>query len=130
MAITTEEQKENPEKTEQSSAATNATPEGQAPSQPRNGETEKPEKKPWILIVAAVLLLCAGVFGFRYWSWSQVHVSTDDAEIASDLVQIAPQVNGTVTQVLVADNAMVKAGQLLVQLDPATYQVAVDQAKA
>ena len=75
-------------------------------------------------------MLIGAIYGFRYLAWARDHVSTDDAQVASDLVQISPQVNGTVTHVYVLDNQLVKANDLLVDLDPATYQVALDQAKA
>lgn len=79
------------------------------------------------LIVAVVVLAIAGV---RYWSFASSHVSTDNAAVTSDVVQIAPQVSGTVKQVLVKDNQEVKAGDLLVVLDDATYRAAVAQAQA
>jgi membrane fusion protein (multidrug efflux system) len=128
MAIKTQEEQQKEE------AGKAATPSPDA-SQPAEGganaaEAAPKQKRPWILIAAAVLVVIGVIFGARYMAWSKTHVSTDDAQIASDLVQIAPQVNGTVTKVFVSDNQQVKAGQLLVQLDPATYEVAVQQAQA
>ncbi len=73
-----------------------------------------------ILIVAAVL----------YWVSSRQYENTDDAFIDGNISQIASQLSARVTQIAVADNQTVKAGQLLVQLDPRDYQVKLEQARA
>lgn len=56
--------------------------------------------------------------------------STDDAQVDGHITPIASKVYGRVGKVLVNDNQQVKAGQTIVQLEPADYQAAVDQAKA
>ena len=56
--------------------------------------------------------------------------STDDAQVDGHITPIASKVYGRVAEVLVDDNQAVKAGQILVKIDPADYQAAVDQAKA
>jgi len=56
--------------------------------------------------------------------------STDDAQVDGHITPIASKVYGRVAEVLVDDNQAVKAGQVLVKIDPADYQAAVDQAKA
>lgn len=85
-----------------------------------------------VLIVAAVLaaFVVGGVVGLRYWHFSTTHVSTDNATLCGDVVQISPQVSGTVERVLVRDNQLVEAGQLLVVLDDDTYRASVVQAEA
>lgn len=77
-----------------------------------------------------LVLLCGAVLGYRYWCYAAVHVSTDDAALANDVIQVSPQVSGTIQQVAVQDNQLVKKGDLLVQLDDATYRDAVEQAQA
>ncbi len=77
-----------------------------------------------------VLLVIGAVFGHQYWQYASVHISTDDAELNNDVIQIAPQVSGTILRVCVQDNQLVKKGDLLAQLDDATYQATLDQAKA
>jgi membrane fusion protein (multidrug efflux system) len=57
-------------------------------------------------------------------------VSTDDAEVDGHIVPIAAKIYGDITEVLVNDNQAVKAGQVLVRIDPRDYQARVDQAKA
>lgn len=56
--------------------------------------------------------------------------STDDAFIEGHVMQIAPQVAGAISNVLVEDNQQVKAGDLLVELDPRENQAVYNQAKA
>jgi membrane fusion protein (multidrug efflux system) len=57
-------------------------------------------------------------------------VTTDDAQVDAHITAIAPQVPGYAVQVLINDNTPVKEGDLLVQVDPRTYQDEVDQARA
>jgi membrane fusion protein (multidrug efflux system) len=57
-------------------------------------------------------------------------VSTDDAQVDGHILPMSPRIPGTVLDVLVHDNQMVKAGDVLVRLDPRDYQARVDQAKA
>jgi membrane fusion protein, multidrug efflux system len=93
-----------------------------------------PARPAWVraLVVAAILMIVVvgGVVGFRYWLYASAHISTDNATLTGDVVQIAPQVSGTVMQVLVQDNQLVKEGQLLVVLDDANYRANVSQAQA
>jgi membrane fusion protein (multidrug efflux system) len=81
-----------------------------------------------ILMAALVALLCVG--GFKLCKYLQSYENTDDAEVNGYLDPISSRVNGTVSAVYVNNNQRVKAGQLLVQLDPHDYQVAVEQARA
>jgi membrane fusion protein (multidrug efflux system) len=56
--------------------------------------------------------------------------STDDAQVDGHITPISSKIFGRVAQVLVDDNQPVKAGQVLVKIDPRDYQASVDQAKA
>jgi membrane fusion protein (multidrug efflux system) len=117
------------------------------PPSPEGGEAAKdggpPQKKakkkrtgpPWykrpgivgILILAVIVIVVAVAL---IWRHSRSHVTTDDAYVDGIAEEVSPQVAGRVTQVLVDDNEDVKAGQVLVTLDPADYQVRLDQANA
>ena len=57
-------------------------------------------------------------------------VSTDDAQVDGHIVPIASKIYGEIAEVRVDDNQAVKAGQVLVRIDPRDYQARVDQAKA
>jgi membrane fusion protein (multidrug efflux system) len=56
--------------------------------------------------------------------------STDNAYVQGNVIQITPQIGGTVMAIMADDTDFVKAGQTLVQLDPADAKVALDQAEA
>ncbi|HXJ13552.1 MAG TPA: HlyD family secretion protein [Candidatus Limnocylindrales bacterium] len=78
------------------------------------------------LIVGGVVLLAAALGLFLYFHNRE---STDDAQVDGHITPIAAKIYGRVGKVQVRDNQQVKAGQVLVQLDPADYQAALDQAK-
>jgi membrane fusion protein (multidrug efflux system) len=77
-------------------------------------------------IVVAVLV----IIGIVFWWRSRGRESTDDAQVDGRITQIAARVGGPVIKVAVDNNNHVKAGDLLVQIDPRDYQVAVDRARA
>jgi membrane fusion protein (multidrug efflux system) len=81
-------------------------------------------------IAAAVVVLLLAAGGFYYWSELQKVESTDDAQIDGHIIAISPRVSGHVLQVLVEDEQVVKKGDVLVQLDPKDFQVAVAKARA
>jgi membrane fusion protein, multidrug efflux system len=96
---------------------------------------EHPRRRRWyqrrvFLIGAAAVLLLILVLGGRYWLYARSHESTDDAFIDGHIVQVSPKVSGYVTKIYVADNQMVKAGDLLVELDARDLQARLDQANA
>ncbi|MFZ9652792.1 MAG: HlyD family secretion protein [Steroidobacteraceae bacterium] len=82
----------------------------------------------------AVLLwgvpLVAIVVGLFVWGLGGRLLETDNAYLKSDIVTIYPEVEGTVQEVLVAENASVAAGQLLVKLDRAALELDVERAAA
>jgi membrane fusion protein (multidrug efflux system) len=79
------------------------------------------------LIIAGVVLLVAAFFVYRYVS---SYESTDDAEVDGHINSVSARITGHVTKLAIRDNQYVQAGQLLVEIDPADYQVAYDRAKA
>src|SRR6202050_3431637 len=80
-----------------------------------------------LAILGVVVLIVAVVGLFLYYHNRE---STDDAQIDGHITPIASKIYGKVASVLVDDNQSVKAGQLLVKIDPRDYQAAVDQAQA
>jgi membrane fusion protein (multidrug efflux system) len=79
---------------------------------------------------AAVLLAGAAWYGWNYWTFGQYLVSTDDAYVKADNTTVAPKVSGYLHEVLVGDNEVVKAGQILARIDDRDFKVALDQAAA
>jgi membrane fusion protein (multidrug efflux system) len=80
------------------------------------------------IVIGIVLLLVLGAV-FFYWRSTFVE-DTDDAQVDGNLYQISSRVSGQVVKVYVDDNQTVQAGQLLAEIDPTDYQVALDQTQA
>jgi membrane fusion protein (multidrug efflux system) len=80
-----------------------------------------------LLVVGGVVLL-AGLIGLLVYYHNRE--STDDAQVDGHITPIASKIYGRVAEVLVTDNQPVKAGQILVRIDPRDYQASLDQAKA
>ncbi len=100
-----------------------------APSVTVPATEKKPGRRKGLLIVTALVLIGAVVGGI-WWYLGRGLESTDDAFVDGDIASLAPRVGGTVLKVLVDDNQHVAAGQVLVEVDPADYQVAVESAQA
>ncbi len=82
------------------------------------------------VIVCIAAMVAVAAVGFYYQRFVAPFESTDDAFIEGDATPIAPQVPGQVVRLLVRDNQEVKAGDLLLEIDPRVYQAKVDQARA
>jgi len=80
-------------------------------------------------IVAIVIVLLAAVAVALWWR-STFTENTDDAQVNGHLIQVSSRISGQVLKVEVNENQMVKAGDLIAELDPADYQVAVENAEA
>jgi membrane fusion protein (multidrug efflux system) len=88
------------------------------------------KRKPALLAVAGVALLVGLGWGGWWMLTQRHHESTDNAYVQAPVVQITPQVGGTVLAVLVDDTDIVKAGQPLVRLDPSDARLALERAEA
>jgi membrane fusion protein, multidrug efflux system len=87
-------------------------------------------RKRWLVIVLGAFALIALGYG-SYWAIALRNTqSTDDAYVSGNVVQITPQVAGTVVGIAADDTQFVTAGQTLVQLDPADARIALEQADA
>jgi membrane fusion protein (multidrug efflux system) len=116
--------------------------ENSSPSQPDTGASvysEPPPEKKYspaerrkrrrnlIIVIAAVVLVVAGVVLWRYFS---SYESTDDAQADVHLYPVSARISGYVIRVNVNDNQWVNRGDVLVEIDPTDYQVALAQAEA
>ena len=119
---------ETTETTQEKSPTAQAAP---LPSSERDlRRTPAPAANPRLrlyLIIGAVVLVVVGVL---LWLHLSSYESTDDAQIDGHLNPISARVAGHVTKLLVNDNQYVDAGTPLIQIDPADYQVALENAKA
>ncbi|MET0273376.1 MAG: HlyD family secretion protein [Phenylobacterium sp.] len=80
----------------------------------------------WLVLGAALVIGTAGVVYLRS---AKATASTDNAYVKADATVVAPRVRGHVAQLLVGDNEPVRAGQLLVRLDPEEYAARVAAAQ-
>jgi membrane fusion protein, multidrug efflux system len=96
------------------------------PSRPGNFLQQRPGARVFLVAVVLILLV-AGFFAWRYFS---SYESTDDAEVDGHLMPISARISGYISKVNVDDNQHVHAGDVLAEIDPRDYQVAVDQARA
>src|SRR5215469_3314055 len=81
-------------------------------------------------LVALIVLSGIAVAGYITWQNLSKAESTDDAQIDGTIVPISSRIAGYVTSVMVGDEQFVKGGEVLLQLDPRDYQVAVTRAQA
>jgi membrane fusion protein (multidrug efflux system) len=82
------------------------------------------------LILGAVVVLAGLAYTIYWMTVARYHESTDDAYVASDIVQITSEVAGTVLGVHVDDTQNVERGQPLIDLDPADAHIGVSAAEA
>jgi len=79
----------------------------------------------WVVILAIIL---TGLL--IYWQYQKYYPSTDDAYIRAHIVNIAPQVTGPIAHIYVKNNQFVQKGQKLFDIDPAPFEIAVQDARA
>ena len=83
-----------------------------------------------LTLIAAAVTLAGLSWGGWHWMKGRHFESTDNAYVAGNVVQITPQVGGTVVAIGADDTDFVRTGQVLVKLDPADARVALEQAEA
>ncbi len=111
-------------------------PQSAAPARPQEKPVERPpavrrrRMGPLGWLILLVVLAAVIVGGSRLWTYLESYEDTDDAQIDGDIYSVTSRINGMIRAVYVEDNQQVKAGQLLVELDPRDYEVALEQAKA
>ncbi len=91
-------------------------------------EIEAPQSRRRGILIAAVVV--AALVALGIWWRSTYSEDTDDAQVDGHLIQVSARINGHVLNVYVEENQQVKAGQLIAELDPRDYQVAVENAEA
>jgi len=92
---------------------------------------KRQHRRRWLLRGLAIIVILAGA-GWTAWHLlvGRWHESTDDAYVGGNVVQITPQIPGTVVSIGADDNDFVEAGQMLATLDAADADVALAQAEA
>src|SRR6185312_9952081 len=97
------------------------------PQRQREDRTVTPRQRK-LALIGVPMLVIAGAVGF--WLQGGRHVTTENAYVKADITQIASEVPGRIVDVRIRDHSIVKAGELLVRLDPAPYQLALAKAEA
>src|SRR5229473_4991810 len=100
----------------------------QEPGTPSGGSWRS--LKPRRILLVAPLLLAIGALAPFAWNYLQSYESTDDAQIDGHIDPLSSRIDGTVVAVHAEDDDRVAKGELLVEIDPRDYEVAVEQAKA
>ncbi|MDO7897022.1 HlyD family secretion protein [Pseudomonas citrulli] len=107
-----------------------ATADTTQPSQNPQDSGNPRKRKVMLLAVAAIVVLC----GLGVWAWHELYgrwnESTDDAYVNGNVVEITPQVTGTVVSIGADDGDLVREGQILVQFDPNDAEVGLQSAQA
>jgi len=92
------------------------------PSEAKNGSSAR---KRWLAIVGGAFAVIGIAYG-AYWALVlRYEQSTDDAYVSGNVVQITPQIAGTVVKIAAEDTQFVKAGAPLVELDPSDAKIAL-----
>ena len=76
-----------------------------------------------IVLVAIIAVL------LKYWDYV-VNPWTRDGQVRAEVIQVTPRVSGPIVALAIKDNQFVKAGDLLFEIDPRTFAVSLDQARA
>ena len=81
------------------------------------------------LATGAIVLIAVLVVLLKYWDYV-ANPWTRDGQVRAEVIQITPRISGPIVQLPIRDNQFVKAGDLLFEIDPRTFQAAVNQARA
>ena len=104
-------------------------PPGPPPATPESTRRNGPRRLRYVVLIALLAAAAIGG-GVWYYLYARAHEWTDDAFIEGHIIQISSRVPGRVLKVHVRDNQDVKAGDLLVEIDPRDFQVRLAQARA
>ncbi len=88
------------------------------------------QKKKKAFMIVGIIVAIGLIAAYFYNAYRKTHISTDDAFIEGNIHTIAAKINGTVKALYVNDNQLVKKGDLLVEVDPADYEVKLREAKS
>ncbi len=82
-----------------------------------------------VLITGVVVLIAAAILIAKYWYYL-TNPWTRDGQVRAQVIQIAPRISGPIIDLPIVDNQLVKAGEMLFEIDPRTFKAAVDSAAA
>jgi len=94
----------------------------------QEAKPNKNKRKKLGAVILVTLIILGGLTLFFYLRYKATHITTDDAFIDGHIHTIASKVKGTIKHIYVTDNQSVKKGDLLIEIDPADYEVKVNEA--
>jgi membrane fusion protein (multidrug efflux system) len=97
---------------------------------PEEKKPASPIRKLIIGAIVAAALIAAAIWGWSYYQYSQAHVSTDDAYVTGNLVNVSPIISGTLNTLLVEEGDKVTKGQIIARLEDSGPRAAMQQAQA
>jgi membrane fusion protein, multidrug efflux system len=100
-----------------------SAPEAAERSLPRRRRTLRP-------LLLGVVPALAALAGLYWYAMSGRYVSTENAYVKTDIVAVSPDIDGRVVAVAVAENQLVKQGEVLFRIDPEPFRIALDMAEA
>jgi membrane fusion protein (multidrug efflux system) len=87
-------------------------------------------RRPFLILLAGIVFVTVAVTGVRWWRFYQTHVSTDDAYVRADVALVTARVPGTIVELAVQENTLVRPGDLIIQLDRDEYALKLREADA
>lgn len=112
------------------SAPANAQDDQEKSREEEEAAARTAQRKSRLKKIAPFVVLIIAVGALLWWLHSRQYEDTDDAQIDGHISQIGSRVSGYVTGVYADDNQQVRQGQLLVEIDPKDYEVALARAQA
>ncbi|WP_168795910.1 HlyD family efflux transporter periplasmic adaptor subunit [Paraburkholderia aromaticivorans] len=128
MSDTTTTDRTSADPAQSNKSGANGAPAGTLPNATPPGGSGK--RKLWLALLGIGVVVAGAAYGAYYFTYGQYHQSTDDAYVDGNLVQLTPQVTGTVNAVDTDDTQIVKVGDPVVTLDPADSKIALLNAEA
>jgi membrane fusion protein (multidrug efflux system) len=99
-----------------------------APESGRSSSSRSARRRNLILVI--LLLILATAVAVPGWSYLSSYEETDDAQIDGHIIAVSSRISGTIANVYVIDTQAVREGQLLADIEPSDYVVAVEGARA
>ncbi len=96
---------------------------------PTAAQLQRRRRQKWLLSLTAAAVVAAILVALWWVLYASHYQSTDDAYVAGDLVNVMPQVNGTVVSIDADETDLVSAGQELIRLDPTDLRIALQDAE-